>query len=220
MPLLPIRKINPHTYLAFWQLTETPEILAPILKTLAPAQLIIPTYPNAKRQTQWLAGRILAYTLLQKFTLEPILLNVDATGKPYFENNEYSLSISHTGQTVAVLLSAAYQVGIDIESIQPKVLRVKEKFLTISELDIIGEDLYKTLICWGTKETLYKLYGRKQLLFKEHLKIKKLKSHSEQTGIVEASIITPDFQKNYQVYYETEPNFILTYCIDTATELT
>ena len=125
MPLLPIRTINPHAYLGFWHLTETPEILAPVLKTIAPTQLVIPAFSNPNRQKQWLAGRILAYTLLQKFTSEPILLNVDAAGKPYFKNNKYNLSISHTGQTVTVLLSDIYQVGIDIESIHPIVLRVK-----------------------------------------------------------------------------------------------
>ena len=108
--------------------------------------------------------------------------------------------------------SVADVVGIDIEAIHPKVLRVKDKFLAAAEQQAAGEDLTKTLIYWCTKETLYKLYGRKHILFKEHLKVQPF--NGQHPGILQASIQLPDFQKDYRIHYEVGTDFILTYCLD------
>lgn len=212
MPLLFIRNINPATSLGYWELTETPETLTKLLTAIAPADLSIPDFSSSSRQKQWLAGRLLVYTLLQQFSLEPLILQVDAYGKPFFAGNAFFLSISHTSQTVVVLLSKTYQVGIDIESVRPKVLRVQQKFMSETELKAAGGDLIKVLIYWCAKETLYKLYGRKQLIFKEHLEVKPFVL--TKSGALEASVNTPEFARTVRLYFETELNYILTYCLD------
>jgi hypothetical protein len=99
-----------------------------------------------------------------------------------------------------------------METIHPKVLRVKNKFLAIAEQEAAGDDINKTLIYWCTKETLYKLYGRKQVLFKEHLQVKPFGMRSR--GQLEASIQLPEWQQDYTVHYEVGTDFILTYCLD------
>jgi len=216
MPLQSVQKINQNTYLGFWYLTESAAALMHQLKKLAPATLALPDFTSTSRQQQWLAARLLVYTLLQEFTPELILLGTDSLGKPYLENSNYNLSISHTATHVAVLLSNRFEVGIDIESIHPKVLRVKEKFMTIDELIAAGDSLLKTIIYWCTKETLYKLYGRKKLIFKEHLGVKPFVL--KDSGTLEASINTPGFQKDYLVYYEKKEDYLLTYCLNKSTD--
>ena len=212
MPLLSVRKIDQHTYLGLWDLTEPVAELTNLLNRVAPGNLPRPAFTSTSRQQQWLAARLLVYTLLPHLTTVPVLLCTDPLGKPYLQDTSLHVSISHTTSTVAVILSDLYEVGIDIEYIHPKVLRVKEKFLSPVELTETQDSLVKTMVYWCTKETLYKLYSQKKLLFKEHLAVKPFTLESK--GTLEAFINTPEFKKNYLIHYETLKDCSLTYCFD------
>jgi 4'-phosphopantetheinyl transferase len=212
MPLYFIRQISTDTLLGFWNLQESAEALQAQLLAIAPSDLPIPDFGNVNRQLQWLGGRLLAYTLLQQLTPARPCLVAETGSKPYFDQAGLHLSISHTRRQVVAIVSASGPVGIDIEAIHPKVLRVKDKFLTAAEMQATGGDLNKTLIYWCTKETLYKLYGRKQILFKEHLKVQPF--NGQRPGHLEASIQLPYFQQDYGIHYEVGTDFILTYCLD------
>lgn len=216
MPLLSVRKLDQHTYLGLWDLREPAEELRNKLNQAAPKNLLQPVFTSESRQQQWLAARLLVYTLLPNLTTAPVLLCTDPLGKPFLQHTSFHVSISHTTSTVAVILSDLYEVGIDIEFIHPKVLRVKEKFLSPIELNEAQDSLVKTMVYWCTKETLYKLYSQKKLLFKEHLVVKPFTL--ENKGTLEASINTPEFKKNYLIYYETIKDCSLTYCFDKPTE--
>ena len=217
MPLSSIRKIDNHTVLGFWEITENTATLLSDLQACGPPSLEIPAYQHPGRQTQWLASRLLAYTLLKEFTAELPLLLSDIHGKPVFKNPDYRISISHTTDRAVVIISDTYEVGIDIENIHPKVLRVKSKFLSDSELQQAGNDPENVMIYWCAKEALYKLYSKGQVLFKEHLFIKPFAA--EKTTQLEGFIRTPDHQKKYWLPYEKHPGFIVTYCIDTFPDL-
>lgn len=211
MPLHSIRKINDDTLLGLWHLQEPAEALQQQLQALAPAALAIPAFAHAGRQQQWLGGRLLAYKLLQALGPDRPLLVAAPEGKPYFDQAGLHLSISHTRWQVAAILSRAAPVGVDLEGIHPKVLRVKNKFLTPAEQAFAGEDLHKNLVYWCAKETLYKLHGRRQILFKEHLQVGPI--GSQPLGQLPAAIQTPEFTQQYLVHYEVGTDFILTYCL-------
>jgi 4'-phosphopantetheinyl transferase len=211
MPLLSIRHINPDTLLGFWDLQEPAAALRSLLLALAPPELSIPDFTSPSRQQQWLGGRLLAYTLLQQLSPTRPQLVALPGAKPFFDQPGLHLSISHTRRQVVVILSRCCPVGIDIEAIQPKVLRVKDRFLTPAEQQAAGGDLHKTLVYWCTKEALYKLYGRKQILFKEHLRVNPFVM--QPPGQLQARIQTPELQQDYIVYYEVGTDFILTYCL-------
>ncbi|PSR03487.1 MAG: hypothetical protein BRD50_05830 [Bacteroidetes bacterium SW_11_45_7] len=84
----------------------------------------------------------------------------------------YSLSISHSKDIVAVIISRSEGVGIDVEYIHPKVQRVADKFMSDEEMKHIPENGDKTkslILHWSIKETLFKLYAEGELSFKEQL---------------------------------------------------
>ena len=53
-------------------------------------------------------------------------------GYPFLTDNSYNISISHTGKYVRIILNKYRKVGIDIEKISDKVLRVRNKYPTSS----------------------------------------------------------------------------------------
>ncbi|MDQ3292432.1 MAG: 4'-phosphopantetheinyl transferase superfamily protein [Bacteroidota bacterium] len=211
MPLTQIKEIKPGILLGRWTITETLEQLKSYPRL--PEGLQIPEYiTHEKRMMEWLATRILAYETLQRFTSENYSLLNSKTGKPYFTDCPYQISISHTQQQVVVLISENTPVGIDIERIQSKVSRIQDKFLNPEEKSAIGNDLAKLTIAWSAKESLYKLYGKKNIIFNENLLLSPFQLTLK--GEIEAYVHTSELQKKIIVFFEVEPETVLTYCFD------
>lgn len=102
-------------------------------------------------------------------------------GKPYIEGAS-EISVSHTKGIVAVarpLCSADSPIGVDIEYLSDRVLRVVGKFLGESEIavaksgnvpQIIGFRDF-CIVAWCAKEAAFKKLGLHAVDFKDHFKI-------------------------------------------------
>ena len=126
------------------------------------------TTTNTKRQRELIAVRVLLYCALNK----SIPIVYDQHRKPHLADNSYHIGISHTSQWVAIILHPTKHVGIDIETIMPRVGKVRAKFLSDIENQSVLPNDYTTLTTyWCAKETAYKWYGKKEVDFATHLKI-------------------------------------------------
>lgn len=97
----------------------------------------------------------------------------DEIGAPHIEGDGY-ISISHANGVVGLASSKDFRIGLDLEPIREKVMRVKHKFLSPKELEQCDTDSVEEMIkVWSGKEALYKLAGRKQLIFAEQLLLEK-----------------------------------------------
>lgn len=104
--------------------------------------------------------------LLKVFGYSDFDLSYDDKGKPHLKDGNH-ISITHSFEFTAVIVSNK-KVGIDIEKQREKIKLIAPKFTPIEEYKALGdgEDLIRKLtIVWGAKESLYKLYGKKGLLF-------------------------------------------------------
>ncbi|GAB3530324.1 hypothetical protein GCM10027443_10690 [Pontibacter brevis] len=162
------------------------------------------------RQQEWLASRVLVYELLRHITPEPLVLARDENGKPYFPDQPLHLSLTHSPHLAAVIVSGQHQVGIDIELITPKALRVADKFLTEAEKQYTASDETATCLYWSAKETLYKLYSRKKLVLKENLLVRP----GKEPNVLQGRVQIENFSKLYQIHHATLQEHVLTYCID------
>lgn len=99
----------------------------------------------------------------------------DEFKKPHFKEGNYFLSFSHTNNFVASIVHSEKRVGIDIEKISNKALKVAPKFLSPEEYQTLSKQIDKELyatIYWAAKEALYKLDGKKSLIFAKQIKVK------------------------------------------------
>jgi 4'-phosphopantetheinyl transferase EntD len=62
-------------------------------------------------------------------------------------------------------------VGIDVERVAEKLVRIAPKFLSESEKQHGQTDLKRLCTYWCAKEALYKLHGTRQLSFKDEINI-------------------------------------------------
>ena len=101
--------------------------------------------------------------LLKQVVGEDVVLLHNENGKPYLEGKNSRLSISHSRHKLCLAISEKNNVGIDIEEFQPRLEKLKDRFLTAEEIACLPseENLHLTALalCWSAKEALYKLVG-------------------------------------------------------------
>ncbi len=89
--------------------------------------------------------------------------------KPFLNNRTEHISISHSYDKLAIIINKKAVCGIDIELIRNKVLKIKHKYLNEHELNFANNDVEKLITYWSSKETLFKLYGLKNIDFIKNL---------------------------------------------------
>lgn len=157
---------------------------------------------NDKKRLEWLAGRMLIKQLADRMNVEYKGIVKDDFGKPYLKDSSYQISLSHSFPYVAAQISDHHAVGIDIEQPTAKLLRIGPRILDQTELDDAAIDVVKHCIYWCAKEALYKIYGKRGLLFTHHLKIDpfELNNKGELLGRVEFDEIVIFAELRYIVH--------------------
>lgn len=109
-------------------------------------------------------------------------------GAPLLEGEKMRISLTHTGHLLAVAtlpktpesdlekFSPRTAMGIDAEKAdREQVLKVRERYLAESELEMIpADDLMKNIAAWTAKEALYKAALTEGLDFRKDIIITKL----------------------------------------------
>lgn len=211
MPIVWSKNLAEKGKIAIWEISESEEELYNMLQLDEKEQQHFQALSKA-RQKQWLGSRVLLRTLLQ--TEQPIELNIDEHRKPFLNNFPFEISISHAKHMAAVIIYEGKKVGIDIEKISERILKIKNKFLSTEELKFISatNELEQLHVCWGAKESLFKLYGKGSLPFIQGIKINAFEY--SKTGQVAASIAIPAYHANFNVQYLEYEDFMLTWVLE------
>ena len=121
--------------------------------------------------------------LLKELNLTDADLIYDEFGKPHLDNNQF-ISITHSFHFTAIIYSTETKVGIDVEKQRNKILKIAHKFTPFEEYKTIANHdalISKLTIVWGAKESLYKIYGKKKLLFLHHIYVADFKFVDKKT---------------------------------------
>lgn len=92
--------------------------------------------------------------------------------QPFLQPKSYHISITNSFPFAAIAFSKD-KIGIDIEKFNPKLIRLKDKFVYPEERAFIPEDKemeYLTII-WSVKESLYKIHHSKHWSLKKHYEV-------------------------------------------------
>lgn len=173
-----------------------------------------PDIKNESKKLQWFATRHLVNLMSGAF-YEVVK---EESGKPFLRGSPHKISITHTAQLAAVIRSDAFPVGIDLELIHPKVERLAFKFLREDEINSIHPDekIEKLILYWSAKESLYKLYGLREIDFMTQLLIEPFDMST--SGILHAHIYVPGRNenlklRNLEVHYKFIDGHALTYVV-------
>ncbi len=126
------------------------------------------TFKSESRKKEFIASRILRHRILGFKTI-----HYSQHGAPYIKGKGF-ISISHCKNWAGIALNEEFSVGLDLEPPRENIFELSHKFLSDNER--IKFDIHSKLEVtkiWSAKEALYKLAGRKKIIFKTELLLDK-----------------------------------------------
>ncbi len=133
---------------------------------------------SRKRRQEWLTCRVLLSNVLGK----DFLLEYQSNGKPYLLQPKKNISISHSKEYVAIAI-AEKKIGIDIEKIDTRILKLKEKILNSREANrFVAADERVLHIIWGIKESVYKQQDA-EINYLEDIEVKKIGENTAEVQV-------------------------------------
>lgn len=195
--------------LGIWEITETRKQLLEMLsvENQKKAKKNLSAITSRKRQLEWLSTRV----VLQILTNDNKTVKHTSQGQPYLSDNSYQISISHSKDYAVVLLHKHKRVGVDIENISNRVLRIEDRFVSEDEYIDSNNRVLHLILHWCAKETLYKVMDSTEIIFKEHLRISPFEI--DEKGIIEASELFTSKKERFAIYYEVHKEFVLTWVV-------
>lgn len=203
------KQIDEDTEFALWKIEEKAEDLYNQLQLNAHEKAYVEQLSHGKRHLHWLGTRVLLRKMLN--TDEYIDCRVDEHGKPYLVDLPYHISLSHSFDYAAVMISRNRPVGIDIEQIKEKVERIAHKFMRPAEMAFINDQhkIPQLYVCWCAKEAVYKCYGQKEVSFADNISLKPF--NFDKAGIVNAHLSKEPVNLDYQVDYLQYEDYMIGY---------
>lgn len=168
MPAIELPVLTDAVRLFMWKITESMTYFLDRTK-LTEKELEEMHLLKGKRQLEYVVQRYLSqYSALSGFP------NITKTsnGKPFFDNAEDKISISHTREFLIMSL-AKEDHGVDLEMIDKRIIRLAYKFCNDREMEVpdySDASFWFTLI-WSCKESLYKCDGLGYLSFRDQLEL-------------------------------------------------
>ena len=176
------------------------------LPLTADEQTELASITHPAQRIEWLACRMVVRQLIEAQGELYRGLRKDEYGKPYPIGLPWHISLSHTSGWAAAVVHQSRAVGIDIEPIREQFERVVPRVLSTDEVAHAANDLNRLAIYWCAKEALYKLYGRRQLTFREHLHIDPF---ADQTDYLTGHVCLPDHQEQLTIRcFQTGPGLL------------
>jgi phosphopantetheinyl transferase (holo-ACP synthase) len=126
-------------------------------------KLLLNSISNENRKQEFIQTRRLRNETIGH---AEILYNKD--GKPLLTDSDDFISISHS-QSYIGILKAPFNVGLDIEEVNERILKIRKRFLNEEEQVLFGSSIENLTIAWTLKEAMFKLNERKGIDFRKEL---------------------------------------------------
>lgn len=158
------------------------------------------SFKSSKRKREFYFTRVLwrSFNEFQE-------IKYSENGRPTIKDG--FISISHSKNLIAISYSHKKRIGLDIEHYNAKIYKIKNKFLSNTELELFDCTDKKTITTlWSIKEAVYKLLSMNGISFKKNIQIKEIGE------INRVKIILPENEKELKFSRLIFDEYILTYC--------
>ena len=193
-------QINESSVLGIWRIEEDLNLLLQMVTLDADEKKKFKSFRSNSRKLEFLSVRALLSELIGNKT--GIVYNKN--NKPFLKDGSMFISISHSNQLTAILLSVNEKVGIDLEYLKYNIAAIAFKFLNSKEH--ITKDpanrRYHLYLHWCAKEALYKICDKEGISMKKNITIKPFRVHDsgEISGKVQTDAINEHFTLQYMKY--------------------
>ena len=204
MPIIDDLNLSPKTRVVLWEINESIQDLESKVILSEYSIKLLNQKKSEIQKKQFLAIR----NIFKLLSIEDNEVKYDQVGKPIFSQNKI-LSISHSGN-YATVITSDNTVGIDIEKISDKAMKIKQKFLDI-ELNYPLELNNKiSLVYWNIKESIYKAVGITGIDFKKNILAPPLDTTSSKC---KSWYVNNDEIYSFETHFRISKNYTLAFVI-------
>lgn len=197
MPLIQTISTTNGDQILVWKDEETLDFLTKNTQLSTEDKILLDKYTVERRKKDL----IIARHLLQRIDKTATVVYYES-GKPYLDNKQGYISISHTKDLVAIIYNKYRAVAIDIEYYSERIQKVKHRFLSENELMTV-RNTKDLILYWSAKETLFKLDDIQGIDFRKDIELSFVEDR-ELLGTIRNS---KPKKVNYKLYNE----WVMTY---------
>lgn len=167
------------------------------------------SHPEKKKE--WATARLAIYDALEALDVPYPGFFKDEHGKSQSMNGQGFVSLTHTPGFAAAIFHREQPVGIDMDLVREKILKIGFRFLDPSELDFLEKDPIQFTMAWSAKESIFKCQGKRGVSFRENILLEPFEINASK---IKGKIRGTDFaDHHYTVDVRRLENVILTYTI-------
>ena len=193
-----------------WELSEKPIELSEFLLLSEAENLEFEKITSVKRQTEYLATRLLLEKLLGKKTE----IGYQSDGRPFLKETHLNISISHSANLLVIMLSEQV-CGADTEVKSRNIDQVAKRFLHPKEIGFIessGNRQFLLMLHWCAKEAIFKSSRQHGIQFDEQIIIQPFNFETELffNGI----LLSDGKTEYYRLQWMELKNNIIVFCVE------
>lgn len=174
-------------------------------------KLSLANISREEKKNEWKGARMAIKAALDCITLPYPGFFKDEHGKSHPMDGYGYVSLSHTKGIAAAIFHKEMPVGVDLEYVREKVVRLGPKFLDPSEIEYLNGDPLLYTIAWSAKESIFKCQGRKGISLKYNILLEPFDSGMK---VLKGKVYGSEFSDHhYTVKVDTENDLVLTYTI-------
>jgi enterobactin synthetase component D len=167
------------------------------------------SHPEKKKE--WATARFAIHDALEALKVPYPGFFKDEHGKSQSMNGQGYVSLTHTPGYAAAIFHREQPVGIDMDLVREKILKIGFRFLDTSELDFLEKDPIHYTMAWSAKESIFKCQGKRGVSFRENILLEPFALDALK---IKGKIRGTDFaDHHYTVEVRRLENVILTYTI-------
>ncbi len=166
---------------------------------------------HPEKRKEWATARIAIKDTLETLHVPYPGFFKDEHGKSQSMNGNGFVSLSHTEGWAGAIYHRELPVGIDMDFVREKILKIGFRFLDPSEIDFLEKDPIHYTLAWSAKESIFKCQGRRGVSFRDNILLEPFTINSP---IIKAKIRDTDFSNHhYKVEARVFNETVLTYTI-------
>lgn len=207
MPLHKVIYLDNNTKLYLWKITEDLDVLKSQIRLKDSSIARLESMKSESHQKGFLAVRM----LLQHNDYNDFDLYYDEFGKPHIKPQgcsikDIEISISHSNDFSAIAISDK-KVGLDLEQIKEKALKIASRFMDMSHLENLTEEekIKKATVVWGIKESIFKIKNEKGISFPNHIFEDSFSLEDKKTT---ATLKFNNIEEKFKIQFDSEEDYI------------
>lgn len=165
-----------------------------------PTSWSTPVIENPVKKLESVAARFCLQQLSPDF--DSLVLVQNDRNRPFFQDSDWHISLTHSYPFVAAACSRDYRIGIDLEKPGRSIEKIAPRFLSAAELAKWKDTSHLLTLAWSAKESIYKAVGKPGLSFQKEIEISDFEQNPSNARIATGEEIS--------IYWEEFPEFSLT----------